>query len=415
MADGVFISYRRDGGEAMAQLVHDRLVERGYTVFYDIESLSSGVFDTKIFRKIETCRDFVLILPAQSLDRCVYEEDWVRKEIRHALKCEKNIIPIMLRGFVFPNDLPEDIREVRRFQGVGMETMELIDAKMDRLMSMLKSKSSQRRRKKSGYYDTENDDATRRPSLISSISVMGAVDRDEPWPSGEYSPIVDLDAFNVARFHISLVKPFAEDKTVAHGFRIYDDDVLVCEVDTTIDMKKGDNRYSVGWIIRGLDGSYVKAGKYRAVFWIDDSHEYTAHFRVVSAEQVRAGLVDEEPKEEIELTLEEQKRMKNLKCNLAMPKLFWGFVLSFLALIVFTVAAPYGGAFLFITLLCLALSLLNVVRMTKKYVTDNMFFAILLVILGLYFSVYVAFMAIISVFKGKAWKKELDALEAKML
>jgi len=44
----VFLSYRRDGGEAMATLLHDRLVAKGYKVFLDIESLNSGSFNKKL-------------------------------------------------------------------------------------------------------------------------------------------------------------------------------------------------------------------------------------------------------------------------------------------------------------------------------------------------------------------------------
>ena len=36
MANGVFISYRRDGGELGAQLIYEHLIRLGYSVFYDI-------------------------------------------------------------------------------------------------------------------------------------------------------------------------------------------------------------------------------------------------------------------------------------------------------------------------------------------------------------------------------------------
>ena len=36
MKSHIFISYRRDGGEALAQLLNDRLKMLGYEVFYDI-------------------------------------------------------------------------------------------------------------------------------------------------------------------------------------------------------------------------------------------------------------------------------------------------------------------------------------------------------------------------------------------
>ena len=57
----VFLSYRRDGGETMAVLLHDRLVAKGYSVFLDIESLNSGSFNKKLLSVIENCTDVVVV------------------------------------------------------------------------------------------------------------------------------------------------------------------------------------------------------------------------------------------------------------------------------------------------------------------------------------------------------------------
>ena len=105
MSEQVFISYRRDGGDAIASLVSNKLKAQGYTVFYDYDSLGGGCFDERIFDAIEHCRDFVLILSPHSLDRCVNGDDWVRSEIRSALRHQKNIVPVMLPDFTFPETL----------------------------------------------------------------------------------------------------------------------------------------------------------------------------------------------------------------------------------------------------------------------------------------------------------------------
>ena len=44
----IFISYRRDGGQETARILRDSLAERGYRVFFDVESLRSGAFNTKL-------------------------------------------------------------------------------------------------------------------------------------------------------------------------------------------------------------------------------------------------------------------------------------------------------------------------------------------------------------------------------
>ncbi|MCL1824274.1 MAG: TIR domain-containing protein, partial [Oscillospiraceae bacterium] len=109
----VFLSYRRDGGETTAILLRDRLVSKGYNVFLDIESLNSGSFNKKLLSVIEDCVDFIVVCSKGSLDRCINEDDWVRLEIAHALNNNKNVVPVMLRGFEWPDVLPAEIDALR--------------------------------------------------------------------------------------------------------------------------------------------------------------------------------------------------------------------------------------------------------------------------------------------------------------
>lgn len=141
MAYDVFISYRRLGGEYTAKIVKDRLVGLGYNVFFDVESLRSGNFNQKLYQFIEECKDFILILAPDSLDRCVHEDDWVRLEIAHAMKHNLNIIPIMLRGFEFPEILPPEIASLKYKNGIEAN-MEFFDAFIHKLEGFLIAKPS---------------------------------------------------------------------------------------------------------------------------------------------------------------------------------------------------------------------------------------------------------------------------------
>ena len=143
MTNQIFISYRRTGGDVTAKLICETLKNRGYSVFYDYETLKGGYFDTRILEAIEDCRDFVLVLPPHALDRCTDEDDWVRNEIRHALRCGKdiNIIPVILPGFEFPKDLPADIAPVTRYNGVRF-AMDYFDAVIDKIEEKLTCKKS---------------------------------------------------------------------------------------------------------------------------------------------------------------------------------------------------------------------------------------------------------------------------------
>jgi hypothetical protein len=135
----IFLSYRRQGGEATAKIICDRLSDRGHKVFYDVEALRSGAFNTKLYSVIEECRDFIVILSPDSLDRCGNENDWVRLEIAHAIKTGKNVIPVFLRGFQFPQELPEDIVGLRYQNGLEANS-EFFDAFIARLCTFLLSK-----------------------------------------------------------------------------------------------------------------------------------------------------------------------------------------------------------------------------------------------------------------------------------
>ena len=114
----VFISYRREGGLDFSGRLYEKLVANGYTVFFDLEGMNAGRFDTQIYKKIERSDNFILILSPHSLDRCKNDDDWVRLEIEKALELKKNIVLVLMQGFEFPEDLPNSLKEIKHFQGV---------------------------------------------------------------------------------------------------------------------------------------------------------------------------------------------------------------------------------------------------------------------------------------------------------
>ena len=138
MGYNVFISYRRDGASELAQLLYSRLQADGYAPFFDVESMRSGKFNKQLFDRIEECQDMLLLLPPHALDPRDTEEDWVLLEIAHALKHRKNIVPVFMRNFQWPDQLPEEIAELRHCHGITAD-MEYFDAVYARIKSLLKS------------------------------------------------------------------------------------------------------------------------------------------------------------------------------------------------------------------------------------------------------------------------------------
>ena len=119
----VFISYRREGGYETAKHLNDLLVNDGYRVSFDIDTLRNGDFDIQLLDRIEQCEDFILIVDQHAFDKTLDpsvepKDDWLRCELAYALKHKKNIVPVFLSGVsTFPTGLPEDIIEVIKKNG----------------------------------------------------------------------------------------------------------------------------------------------------------------------------------------------------------------------------------------------------------------------------------------------------------
>ena len=119
MAYDIFISYRRKGaGAGVAGELQAKLENLGYKVFLDVDEIGSGQFPEQIERAISECKDFILVLSPGTLNRCVEEEDWVRREILQAQDQNKNIIGVGLPGFFMPEaeSLPDPLKPMTTIQ-----------------------------------------------------------------------------------------------------------------------------------------------------------------------------------------------------------------------------------------------------------------------------------------------------------
>jgi len=141
----VFVSYRRSDAFT-ANLVAEKLKNLGYSVFFDVETLRSGNFNTQLYDVIKGCKDFVLVLPPNALDRCISEEDWIRKEVCHAMDCNKNIIPVLLSGFNWPDPMPKGMEQLKFYQAITASDAEYFDMSIKKLSTYLRSKPSVRRK-----------------------------------------------------------------------------------------------------------------------------------------------------------------------------------------------------------------------------------------------------------------------------
>ncbi|MBO4573917.1 MAG: toll/interleukin-1 receptor domain-containing protein [Bacteroidales bacterium] len=143
----IFISYRRESF-SQANLICTRLKALGYRVFIDVEALNSGKFNEQLLSVIKNCKDFIAVLPPNALDRCVSEDDWVRREVMCAMENHKNIIPIMLAGFAWPDPMPKGMEDLCMYQSLAPMPDVYFDMQIKKLQGYLKSKAYYMKRRR---------------------------------------------------------------------------------------------------------------------------------------------------------------------------------------------------------------------------------------------------------------------------
>lgn len=145
-----FISYRRVGGGAVAARIYDYLRLKGYDPFYDITGMSSGRFDEQLKANLLSAENYVLILSHGALDRCNDDNDWVYKEIVLAVENNLNIIVFVEEGFVYPEELREELQVIKMFQAIEYSE-QTVSSRLDLLASYLRRA---RRQEEESVYDT---------------------------------------------------------------------------------------------------------------------------------------------------------------------------------------------------------------------------------------------------------------------
>lgn len=134
----IFISYKRKSA-LMASNLYYRLVDRGYSVFFDLDEMRRDRFDEQIYSYISNAQDVFVILEEGSLDSVFegnYSDDWFCKELIFALNKNKNIIPLLLDDFKMPsqNLLPEELKGLSLINSLPFGGLTYFDDYIDKLI-----------------------------------------------------------------------------------------------------------------------------------------------------------------------------------------------------------------------------------------------------------------------------------------
>ena len=103
-----------------------------------MEALRSGKFNEQLFGVIDNCKDFLVVLPPNALERCVNEDDWVRLEVCRAMANKKNIVPVMLSGFDWPNPMPVGMEQLKDYYDAEFEAAVMKSVLTSKVMGLIR-------------------------------------------------------------------------------------------------------------------------------------------------------------------------------------------------------------------------------------------------------------------------------------
>lgn len=131
----IFISYRRDPSIDRAIRLKELLEKKGYDVYLDTQ-MGAGQFNEILIDEIRKCTYFLLLITADTFERCWDEKDIFRMEIECARYNRKTIIPLIKPGYQFPEELPVSINFLRYCNGVEIAP-HLLDSCVDDLANRM--------------------------------------------------------------------------------------------------------------------------------------------------------------------------------------------------------------------------------------------------------------------------------------
>lgn len=138
----IFISYRRldengnISGRDQARLIAKQLELEGFHPFFDYSEIKDNEFDKVIIPAIEKCEVFILVLTKDSLNRCMNDEDWVRREIETAISTRCKIINVTPDNAFngWPTNLPSSLSKIKNIQISEIHMGSLFELSMKKMI-----------------------------------------------------------------------------------------------------------------------------------------------------------------------------------------------------------------------------------------------------------------------------------------
>ncbi len=344
----IFVSYAHKDSERVLPIIAE-LDKAGFRVWYDRGIEAGTEWPAYIQDHIAACKRVLVFISQYSVDsvNC-------RNEINFAATNNKEMLVAYLEDAELKHGLglqlgaKQSIFRTRHLDDASF-VGEMIKAKIlqcckigaeesdeftDRVGAASVSYEYSRQAERisdSSDFDSTVQSRLRGPSLISRVGTMGSSVADQDWPRGKYSQNIDISLYSTIRFHCHLLRPETENRIRKAGIRVFNaKDALVFEDTVSIEFKPGNDRFSLGWVIRDRDGFSQIPGAYTALIWIDDSRvmEYPFIIFAGTAGTAVGGT---------SLNPEVQREIDDLTKNLRYPRIALYQILNWLSFIFFAI------------------------------------------------------------------------------
>ncbi len=280
----IFICYKesdqfgnRTIDSVLAQDIYDKLTSVGYKVFFariTLENKLGSAYEPYIFAALSSAK--IMLVVGTKPEH--FEAVWVKNEWSRYLSLmgqghEKTIIPCYRD--MSPYELPQEFVVLQSLD------MNKIGAMQDLAHGVKKILPLQNAQEQSAPYSAPFNYTADVPLPIQTVQAKGAMHQNDFWPAGNSTSIINKNRFPVISFQIYLLAPCNINGTVTVGFKIYDEmNHLVCNNNNVVAVQPHNDRFAQTWILNGLDGSSVPAGRYKAIFTLNNGVPYTFNFRV---------------------------------------------------------------------------------------------------------------------------------------
>ena len=131
-----FLTFRWETGSEIARFIHTEFLALGMHTYYDIPHIKAARFEERMLSEIERAANVVVILGPNALERCAEPSDWMGREIAHAIRTERNLVPVLAPGFQFPpqETLPASLADLPRYNSVTYAP-NYLDATLEKLLA----------------------------------------------------------------------------------------------------------------------------------------------------------------------------------------------------------------------------------------------------------------------------------------